>query len=126
MARETKAQRLAREAQKRTAFEAEQQETYPQRLMAMLERANKVNYELEVRDAQFVVVDRDDRNNNFRLTITWSAQSEVELYHLEVALDFKEESERDQRRQRELRRQAFAKLSSEEQQALGLSSEFNW
>jgi hypothetical protein len=127
MARETKAERLAREAAERAAYQAEQAATYPQRLMAMLERATKTNWELAVRDAKFVLSDRDGcRDRSVELTLTYSTENQEALHELDWRVEIKEEEAREEKRQRNLRRQAFAKLSPEEQQALGLSSEFNW
>lgn len=127
MARETKAERLAREAAAREAFEAEMAATYPARLMAMLERATKSNFELEVRDAKFVLQDRDDRRDRtVELTLTYTTENQEALHELDWRVDMKEEEAREAQRQRDLRRQAFNKLSEEERNALGLNSEFNW
>ena len=52
MARETKAERLAREAAEKLAQQAALAATYPQRLMALLERAQNVRFELKVKDGE--------------------------------------------------------------------------
>lgn len=61
MARKTKAELAA----EREAFEAarllEMAEAYPARLMELLERATKENFELTVKNGEFRVEDRDDR-----------------------------------------------------------------
>lgn len=127
MARETKAERLAREAAERAAYEAEMAATYPARLMAMLERATKQNWELTVKEGRFLLEDRDDRRDRtVVLTLTYSTENQEALHELDWRVDMKEEAEREAERQRNLRRQAFNKLSQEERDALGLNSEFNW
>lgn len=128
MARETKAERLVREAVERAAYEAEQAATYPQRLMAMLERAVKANFELTVEAGKFLLEDRDERTYNRRqvLSLEYNQANQETLHELDWRVEMKEEAEREAKRQHELRRQAFNKLSEEERNALGLNSEFNW
>ena len=121
MARETKAQRLEREAAERAAYEAEMAATYPARLMAMLERATKVNFELEVRDGKFVLEDRDDRRDRVvELTLTYSTENQEALHELEWRVDMKEEAEREAERKRLAKQAALAKLTKEERELLGL------
>ena len=121
MARETKAERLAREAQERAAYEAELVATYPQRLMAMLERATEQNFELEVRDAKFVLTDRDDRSDRaVELTLTYSLDNHEALHELDWRVDLKEEREREAARRYAVKQAALAKLSKEEKELLGL------
>ena len=121
MARETKAQRLEREAAERAAYEAEMAATYPQRLMAMLERATKVNFELEVRDGKFHLEDRDDRRDRaVELTLTYSKENQEALHELDWRVDTKEEREREEQRRYQVRQAALSKLSQEERELLGL------
>ena len=123
MTRETKAQRLEREQAKRAAYEAEMAATYPQRLMAMLERATAENYELEVRNGKFQLVDRDDRDNNFELALNvgeFDDRSENELGLLEWVVEFKESERREADRKYMLKQRALGKLSKEEREVLGL------
>ena len=121
MARETKAERLAREAQERAAYEAEMAATYPERLMAMLERATKQNFELEVRDAKFVLSDRDDRRDRpVELTLTYSKENQEALHELDWRVDMKEQAEREAARKAAVKQAALAKLSKEERELLGL------
>ena len=117
--KETKAQRLEREAAERAAYEAEQAATYPQRLMAMLERAQTVNFALEVRNAKFVLVDRDS-TTVLGLTLTWTKDNEEALQGLEWHVDMKEEAEREAERKAAVRQAALSKLSKEERELLGL------
>jgi len=125
MARETVAQRNAR-------FEAEQEERlskevaeYPQRLMTVLTRSVADAFELTVADNKFRV---DDRNNSVRwhLAYAHSVMSQERLEDLEHTLDRKDAEAAEAKRKDELARSAFNKLTKEEQQALGLSSRFNW
>lgn len=122
MARETKAQRLEREAAERAAYEAEMAATYPQRLMAMLERATKVNFELTVEAGAFLLEDRDERDYNRRqvLTLEYNQANQETLHELDWRVELKEEREREAQRKFQLRQAALAKLSKEEREELGL------
>ena len=132
MARETKAERVAREAafaaaeaNLRFAAEANRAanlaESYPNRLMAMLERAVKQNYELTVRDAKFVVEDRDARRDSaVELTLTYSRANQEALDELDWRVEAKEEAERQALYRVQVRNAALTKLSQEEREVLGL------
>lgn len=118
---ETRAERLARMAAEQAAYEAEQTQTYPARLMAMLERAQKVNFELTVKDANFLLVDRDDRRDRtVVLTLTYDRENQEALHELDWRVDIKEEAAREAERKANLRATALNKLSKEEREALGL------
>lgn len=121
MARETKAERLAREAQARLAKEEALKASYPERLMVMLERATNQNYELLVRNGAFVLTDRDDpRDGTYALSPMSDSSSEEALWELDWKLDIKEAAEREARRRAEVRNGALSKLSAEEREVLGL------
>lgn len=121
MARETKAERLAREAAERAAELAVSKATYLNRLMMVLERATKVNFELEVRDGLFVLEDRDARRDGtYRLPAEWHENADDYLQTLEFEVGYKEEAEREAQRRANLRANALNKLSAEEREALGL------
>ena len=121
MARETRAQRLEREAAEQAAYEAEQAATYPERLMEMLERATKVNFELAVLAGKFVLEDRDDRRDRaVVLTLTYSKENQEALHELDWRVDMKEEAERETARKAAVRQAALAKLSKEEREMLGV------
>jgi flagellar basal body-associated protein FliL len=122
MARETKAERLEREAAEAPAFGALLQAgTYPQRLMALLERATKANFELTVKDGEFLLEDRDDRRDRtVALTLTYSKANEEALQELDWRVEMKEEAEREALRRVTMRNAALAKLSKEERELLGL------
>jgi hypothetical protein len=121
MARETKAERLAREAAEAAALAAEQAATYPQRLMAMLERATNAYFELTVKDGEFLLNDRDDRSAwTAVLTMVWNTENEGELQELDWRVELKEEAEREALRRVTVRNTALSKLSLEERELLGL------
>ena len=127
MARETKAQREARlelELQGRLAMA---RATYTERMMAVLERAVKENFELTVRSGKFVVEDRDERRASpYVVQPVWTDAADMDLYSLEVSVELKEEARAESERLSALRRQAFLKLTEEEQNALGLNDRNNW
>ena len=121
MARETKAQRLEREAAERAAYEAEMAATYPQRLMEMLERATNQNFELEVKEGKFVLSDRDDRYERaVELTLEYSRENQEGLHELDWRVDMKEAAQREAERKAQVKRTALSKLTEEEREALGL------
>jgi hypothetical protein len=126
MARETKIQRLAREDQERVAYEAELKATYPQRLMDMLERAQKVNFELTIKDGKFLLEDRDASRYSVMerdivsLTLTYDSQNKQAIQELDWRVERKEEAEREAQRRALARNQALNKLTQEERDLLGL------
>lgn len=122
MARETKAERQAREALVRQAMLEEQAATYPQRLMALMQRAQAVNFELTANsDCTFTLYDRDDRHySKFELDYFYSEASDDDLRDLTWRVECKEEEERERNRQYQVKQAALAKLSQEEKDLLGL------
>ena len=127
MAKETAAQRNARFDAERQAQMALARSTYTQRLMVVLERSSKENFELDVKNGMFVVEDRDHRRvDAFNLSVEYSTDADEKLQDLEWAVERKEEERAESDRLTALRRQAFLKLTEEEQQALGLNDRNNW
>ena len=124
MARETKAERLAREAAFAAAeanLAANLAASYPDRLMAMLERAVNQNFELTVRNAKFVVEDRDARRDRtVELTLTYSRANQEALDELDWRVEAKEEADRQALYRVQVRNAALNKLSQEEREVLGL------
>ena len=121
MPRETKAQRLEREEAERAARNAELAATYPQRLMAMLERATKHNFDLEVREGKFVLTDRDDPYEyNVELSLEYSEKNQYALDDLKRCVEVKEQADIEQKRKQALRANALSKLTAEEREELGL------
>lgn len=127
MARETKAERTARMARLRTMLQqAQEAAEIPTKLMDVLERACKVNFEITVAGGKFVVEDRDDRREfPAKMLPTFTEQSQEELDDLERRVWWKEEELREAQlreaqRKAELKSAALAKLSAEEREVLGL------
>jgi len=122
MARETKAERLARFAVELQQVEAEQEATYPQRLMAMLARAQDANYELRANsDLTFTLYDRVDRHTyKYMLNLFYSTNSEESLNDLTWRVESKEKEAREAERQYQVKQAALKKLSEEERELLGL------
>ncbi len=122
MARETKAEKMERMAAERAAQLAVAKATYTDRMMTVLERANKVNFELEVRDGMFALQDRDARRDGtYFLPAVWNeANADDFLRNLEFEVELKEEATREAERRAQVRAQALSKLSQEERELLGL------
>jgi hypothetical protein len=121
MARETKAQREARLEVETAAMTAVAQATYTERMMAVLERAVKENFELAVSNGKFVVEDRDNRRaDTFRVYPEWTVVSDAALYDLEVSVELKEEARAEREQRANVRATALAKLTTEERAELGL------
>ena len=121
MARETKAERTARMEAQRKAQLAQQAAEFPTKLMDVLGRACKVNFEITVDGGKFVVEDRDDRREfPAKMLPTFTEQSQEELNDLERRVRWKEEDLREVQRKAELKSAALAKLSAEEREVLGL------
>jgi hypothetical protein len=114
MARKTKAEQAQRVAVAKA--------TYTERMMAVLERAAKENFELEVRDGKFRVEDRDDRrfSGTFYLPPAWDTMADVDLFQLEQAVELKEEARAELDQKAQVRATALAKLTAEEREELGL------
>ena len=120
MARETKEDRLHREAVERAARLEAAKTAYPERLMTALTRAYANNYEVVPKNNEFRLVDRDDFDNVFTVSYAFSEASDYALDQLEWTLDYKEEQAREQRRQADVRTAALAKLNDEEKRLLNL------
>lgn len=123
MTRETKAQREVRETAEREARVTVAKATYVERMMSMLARATKMNFELEVNSAlSFVLTDRDDRRaSTYHVRPEWDdAFADMQLYELEMAVEFKEEEAAERERVANLRATALAKLTQEERTLLNV------
>ena len=121
MARETKAERLAREAAEKAQRLEVAKATYVERMMAVLRRATKQNFELEVSETMhFRVTDRDGREDYFYVSPDWDKSADMALEELEQSVEFKEEAATEAERLRNLRQTALAKLTEAERRALSL------
>jgi len=121
MASKTKAEMAAARDAERQAHQTLARATYLNRVMMVLERATKANFELEVRDGLFVLEDRDARRDGtYRLPAEWHENADDYLNTLEFEVRYKEEALRDAELRANLRATALTKLSKEEREALGL------
>ena len=122
MARKTKAELQAEREEAQALQEAHEFAQYPSRLMAALEEATtQNNYELEVRDNQFTLRDRDSRRpETVFLTLTHTRDSRQALDNLEWNLRVKADERAEAERQRQAREAALAKLTEEDRELLGL------
>ena len=123
MARETKAEREAREERERVEYRAQQLAEWPARMMKNFERASNHSMELYVFNGMFQVSWNDsygDRTTlEFNLTPNnyddWSAMED-----LEWALDKADREREESQRKAALRQSALSKLTKEEREELGL------
>lgn len=121
MARKTMAVMAAEAALEREAQLAVAKATYTERLMAVLERAVRENFELNVSNGKFVVEDRDERRRDAHLLQpTWTETADMDLYSLEVLVELKEEARAEREKRANVRATALAKLTAEEREELGL------
>jgi hypothetical protein len=121
MARETKAQREARLEAERLAQVAVARATYTDRMMALLARAVRENFEMTVDANEFKLSDRDSRfRNEYWVAPVWAEVADVQLYELEMAVEDKEQARAEREQRANVRAAALAKLSAEERAELGL------
>jgi len=121
MARETKAQREVREAAEKAQRLEVAKATYVERMMAVLARATKQNFEMAVYSDKFVLVDRyAHRDATFYVNPVYNETADSDLYELELTVELKEEAAAEAERLRNLRQTALAKLTDEERRALSL------
>lgn len=97
-------------------------ETYIERMMNVLFRATKENFELTVKDNEFLVNDRDDLRNGsmFLVSPVWSPMNDMIIYELSISVEIKEEERIKAERKFQMKRDALAKLTKEEKELLGL------
>ena len=121
MTRKTKAELAAEREAEHQAQLAVAKATYTERLMAVLERAVRENFELNVSNGKFVVEDRDERRRTAHLLQpVWTETADMDLYSLEVSVELKEEERLESERRYQAKQTALAKLTLEERDLLGL------
>lgn len=127
MARETKAERLAREAREREERLEAERLAYPLRLMNLLERVSNLgNFELSVKNGMFVVHDRDGGRyaDDHELAYSWSEHNQAVLENLTWKVESVEEERAEAERRYAVKKEAERKvrelLSDEERELLGL------
>lgn len=121
MARMTKEEKQAKMEAEAREMEAVSRATYPARLMVLLERAYKENFEVRPLAGRFEVQDRDEKlERTVFLTLEYSLPNEEELEELEFQVNNKERERAEAERKYQARQTALAKLSKEERELLGL------
>jgi len=120
MAKKTQAQKQAEQLAFRQAQRDAAVAAYQPRLMKALEQATMLsNMELTVRDGNFLVRDRDHRED-YTLSTEYTDDAEDVLGNLEYELCRQAEVRAHAARLAALQQQARAKLTQEELDALGL------
>lgn len=124
--RETKAERLEREAREHEERLEADRSAYPLRLMNLLERVSaEPTLTLTVKDGYFNVEDRNDRyRNDYVLSYSYSPDANAVLDDLTYKVDNLEEERAEAERRYAVRKEAERKvrelLSEEERELLGL------
>ena len=121
MARETKAERLAQEAQEQAVYAEEQETTYLKRLMDTLQAAQAENFDVTIDNMTFVVRDRDDRDyDRYVLDLSYSDTAEEDLQTVVRLVEWKVDKRNEVVRQANVRANALSKLTAEERKLLNL------
>ena len=121
MARMTKTQREAMEAEARLEEQNRLRDEYPTRLMKALSQATELQFVLSVVDDSFVVTDPNERYGEvFTMSYEYNAEAEQQLYNLELELKLKYAEFAEKERRQQVRANALAKLSDEERELLGV------
>jgi len=126
MARETKAERLVREAREREERLEAERSAYPLRLMNLLERVSaEPTLTLTVSNGFFNVEDRNDRHrNDYLLSYSYSPDANAVLEDLTYKVDDLEAERAEANRRYEVKKEAERKvremLNDEERELLGL------
>ena len=119
MARKTKAELEAERQEALALHEAHEFAQYPTLLLDTLERATRLGFELTVRNAKFVVEDRNSRAN-WTLNPTHTKDSQADLEALMWDVESVEAARAEEERRYAMKQAALSKLSKEERELLGL------
>lgn len=128
MARDTMATKQARMVAYREAEQAKLAQAFPSNLLVALQGSAKFNFETEFTNNQLVVTNRDSGKQFLfglfagatALKVEWTEENQLQLDNLEFDVHLKAEAQRQADRRQALRESAFAKLTDEEVDALGL------
>ena len=123
MARETKTERLLREAAEQEEMVVQLTKEYPRKLMRALSRAHHFGYEVvPVATATWMGFNllRPDGEDGFRVAYNFSLEDDNVLDEMGWTLDLLEAHKLEEQRKRDVRSAALAKLSEEEKKLLGL------
>lgn len=121
MSRESKAAAIARKNREMEEEASWRERDYPSRLMLILERALRVNYDIDVVDQKFYLVDRDERNDTYTFSNVYSGENSEVLDSLACEIIRKEKKEAERNRLATVRWNAINKLTEEERQVLGIN-----
>jgi hypothetical protein len=120
MARETKAQRMARWfslEQEHFIQEQELSKSYHKRLMTALGEATKERWGIHVVDSKFCVY---VEGITFELGLDWNWKNDYTLSDLRFQVDVAQNARAEEQRKADLRNNALAKLTQEERKLLNL------
>ena len=121
MARMTKTQREAMEAEARLEEQNRLRDEYPTRLMKALSQATELQYALSVVNDSFVVTEPNETYPElFTMSYEYNAEAEGQFYDLELELSVKYADFAEKERRQQVRANALAKLSFEERELLGV------
>ena len=124
MPRETKAQRLERQAKEMAEKQAEEKESFFPRLMHFLERASNVKMKITVYDGKFVVTDGTDGDycstKPISIGAEYNEENSIALDALQTKVHYTEASVQEEERIQKIKRDALTKLTLEEKEILGL------
>lgn len=128
MARETKVEKMARLNREVIDREIAERDSYPTRLMGMLERACQQGSTLEVTNGVFVLTHHENWTNYksaIHISPNYTAHDSNELYQLDRKLQWAERERAEAYRLNKVRADALTRvkelLNAEEQQLLGLN-----
>lgn len=119
MARETKAEKVLREARAAADLQLEEDDKYPGKLMAALEFASREGWDIKVRDGNFLVRSDEDRDTVYALSYKREPLSH-DLCFLEGEVERVLAKKAEAQRKQDLRNSAREKLTDEERKAVGL------
>ena len=117
MARETKAQPIARQQQETFLQEQELSKSYHKRLMTVLEAATREGCGIGVIDGKFSVY---TEGITLELGLDWTCMNEYALSDLQFQISISENVRAEERRKDLVRTNALQKLTKEERDLLGL------
>lgn len=122
MARMTKEQRIEAERLREEARKEQRRQEYPGLVKEALTLATQANFEIEFKDENFVVRDRDDSRSEvftfgFELV---GCTGYMTVLNLISSADYKLSLMNERRRVEQLKTNALEKLTVEERKALGI------
>lgn len=121
MPREAEVNRLYNETVEKQQREAQQAGAYPNQLMNLLERAQRVGFDLKVRNGCFIFNNLVGHSKDpIELAPVFSKKSLANLERMAEIVQQREEELNEQQRRLAVKAAALAKLTAEERELLGL------